>query len=187
MAPLMVKAGVTRQQVEDDSVRLTVQGQIRFVELVADALQDDLLGFHLARDYDLREIGLLYYVLNSSELLGDAFRRAERYSTIVNEGVSLHVREGKELALTFTYVGVERLSDRHQIESWVTSLVRVCRQLTNRRLLPSSVRFVHRRKGGVPSWTSSWAAMSYLAPIRMRSHFLKRSSRCPSSRRSVPQ
>ena len=89
VAPLMVKAGVTRQQVEDDNVRLTVQGQIRFVELIADALQDDLLGFHVARDYDLRELGPLYYVLNSSELLGDALRRAERYSTIVNEGVSL--------------------------------------------------------------------------------------------------
>jgi Arabinose-binding domain of AraC transcription regulator, N-term len=72
VAPLMVKAGVRRQQVEDDSVRLTVQGQIRFVELIADALQDDLLGFRLARDCDLREIGLLYHVLNSSELLGDA-------------------------------------------------------------------------------------------------------------------
>jgi len=150
VAPLMVKAGVTRQQVEDDSVWLTVQGQIRFVELLADALQDDFLGFHVARDYDLREIGPLYYVLNSSELLGDAFRRAERYSTIVNEGVCLHLREGKELAVTFAHVGVERLSDRHQIEAWVTSLVRICRQLTGRRLLPSRVRFVHRRKGGCP-------------------------------------
>ena len=49
VVPLMVKAGVTRQQVEDDSVRLTVQGQIRFVELVANALQDDFLGFHELR------------------------------------------------------------------------------------------------------------------------------------------
>ena len=149
VAPLMVKAGVTRKQVEDDSVRLAVKGQIEFVELIADALHDDCLGFHLARDYDLREIGLLYYVWNSSKLLGDAFRRVERYSTIINEGVSLHVRsDGKDLALTTTYVGIKRLSDRHQIEFWVTSLVRICRELTNRHLLPSCVRFVHRRTGG---------------------------------------
>src|SRR5262245_1166408 len=147
--PFMVKAGVTRQQVEDDSIRLTVQGgQIRFVELIADALQDDLLGFRLARDCDLRELGLLYYVLNSSELLGDAFRRGARYSAMVNEGFSLHLREGTELAVNFTYVGVERRSDRHQIEAWVTYLVRLSRQLTNQHLSPSSVRFVHRRKGG---------------------------------------
>ena len=147
--PLMVKAGVTRNQVEDQSVRLAVKGQIKFVELVADALHDDLLGFHIGCDYDLREIGLLYYVWNSSELLGDAFRRVERYVSIANDGVSLRVRsDGNDLALTFTYVGVKRLSDRHQIECWVTSLIRICRQLTNRHLRPSSVGFVHRRNGG---------------------------------------
>jgi hypothetical protein len=54
---------------------------------------------------------------NSSELLGGALRRAERYGTMVNEGVSLRVREGKEIVVTFTYVCVERLSDRHQIEA----------------------------------------------------------------------
>jgi AraC-like DNA-binding protein len=148
VAPLMIKAGVTGKQIEDDSVRLTVKGQIKFVELLADALHDDLLGFHLARDYDPREIGLLHFVLNSSDLLGDALRRAERYSTIVNQGMSLRVHEGKELSVTFKYVGVERLSDRHQIEFWVAGLVRGCRQLTRRRLQPSYVGFVHRRKGG---------------------------------------
>jgi len=65
-------------------------------------LHDDLLGFHLAHDVDLREIGLLYYVLNSSDLLGDAFRRGERYCSLINEGVRLRVREGKELALVVT-------------------------------------------------------------------------------------
>jgi AraC-like DNA-binding protein len=147
---LMVKAGVTRQQVEDDSVRLTVQGQIRFVELVANALQDDFLGFHLAKSFDLREMGLLYYVAASSESLGDALRRLERYSTIGNEGVTLQVREGEDLAITFHYVGVGRHSDRHQIESFFTLLVRLSRQLTNRRLLPNRVSLCHRRKGGCP-------------------------------------
>jgi AraC-like DNA-binding protein len=146
----MVKAGVTRQQVEEEDVWLTVQGQIKLAELIADALQDDLLGFHLARDADLREIGLLYYVLNSSDRLADAFRRGERYCSLINEGVRLRVREGKELALVVTYVGVARRSDRHQIEAWVTFLVRVCRQITNRHLLPCRVSFVHRREGGSP-------------------------------------
>ena len=147
VAPLMAKAGVTSRQVEDDDVRLPVAGQIKFLELIANALQDDFLGFHLARDFNLRAMGLLYYVLNSAELLGDAFKRAERYSAIVNEGVSLHVREGNELGMTFTYVGVERLSDRHQIEFWATSLVRMCRHQTGRHLSPSRVKFLHHRHG----------------------------------------
>jgi len=150
VTPLMMKAGVTRQQVEEENVWLAAQGQIKLVELIADALQDDLLGFHLGRDADLREIGLLYYVLNSSDSLGDALRRGERYCSLINEGVRLRVREGKQLALVVTYVGVERSSDRHQIEAWVTFLVRVCRRITNRHLLPCFVSFVHRREGGSP-------------------------------------
>jgi AraC-like DNA-binding protein len=148
VAPLMTKAGVTSQQVEDDDVRLPVAGQIKFIELIATALQDDFLGFHLARDFDLRAMGLLYYVLNSAELLGDAFKRAERYSAIVNEGVSVRVREGNELGVTFAYVGVERLSDRHQIEFWATSVVRMCRHQTGRHLSPSSVKLLHHRRQG---------------------------------------
>jgi AraC-like DNA-binding protein len=150
VAPLMANAGVTRQQVEEDDFELPAEDQIKFVELIADALQDDLLGFHLACDLDLRELGLVYYVLNSSDFLGDALRRAERYCAIINEGVRLRVSGGEELALDLKYVGVKRLSDRHQIEAWVTSLVRICRQITNRQLLPCIVSFVHRREGGSP-------------------------------------
>ena len=97
VAPLMAKAGVTSQQVEDDDVRLPVAGQIKFLELIANALQDDFLGFHLARDFDLRAMGLLYYVLNSAELLGDAFKRAERYTTIVKKAFPCMYARAKRL------------------------------------------------------------------------------------------
>src|SRR5215475_4736022 len=61
VAPLMAKAGVTWRQVEEEDLWLPAEGQVRFVELIADALHDDLLGFHIACDVDLREIGLIYY------------------------------------------------------------------------------------------------------------------------------
>ena len=144
--PLLSKAGLSVEQIDDRSARLKVRSQIKFLQLAADALQDDLLGFHLARDYDLREIGLLYYVLASSEVLNDALHKAARYSGITNEGVSLKFRGGREAAIALDYIGVERRSDCHQIEFWLLSLVRLCRQLTNRRLIPSRIRMVHHRK-----------------------------------------
>jgi AraC-like DNA-binding protein len=144
--PLLSKAGLSVEQIDDRGARLKVRSQIRFLELAADALQDDLLGFHLARDYDLREIGLLYYVMASSEVLNDALQKVARYSGITNEGVSVKFRAGKEAAIVLDYVGVERRSDCHQIEFWLLSLVRLCRQLTNRRLIPSRIRLVHRRR-----------------------------------------
>lgn len=145
-APLLRKAGLSVEQISDRNVRLKVRSQIKFLELGAVALQDDLLGFNLARDVDLREIGLLYYVLASSEVLNDALRRAERYSGITNEGISLKLRSNRDVAITLVYVGVDRRSDRHQIEFWLVSLVRLCRQLTNRRLVPRRIRVVHHRK-----------------------------------------
>jgi AraC-like DNA-binding protein len=145
-APLLTKAGLSVEQISDRNVRLKVRSQIKFLELGAVALQDDLLGFNLARDVDLREIGLLYYVLASSQILNDALRRAERYSRITNEGVSLKLRSTSDVVITLGYVGVDRRSDRHQIEFWLVCLVRLCRQLTNRRLVPRRIRVVHHRK-----------------------------------------
>jgi AraC-like DNA-binding protein len=129
----------------DHHARIDVHDQIKFVDLVADALRDDFLGFHLARDFELRNLGLLHYVLASSQTLGDALHRVERYSSIVNEGVSFNYHTGKDVAIVLHYAGVARHSDRHQIECLATILVRSCRELTGRQLVPVRAKFAHRR------------------------------------------
>jgi len=114
--PLLKSAGITQLQIDDPAARLNVRDQISFLNLAADALRDDLLGFHLAQSCELRAIGLLYYVAASSETLGQALQQAARYSTIVNEGVSLKYGNGDDAGITFHYVGVSRHLDRHQME-----------------------------------------------------------------------
>jgi AraC-like DNA-binding protein len=148
--PLLRKAGLTPRQIDDRNARIAVKHQVRFLELAAVALQDELLGFHLAQSFDLRAIGLTYYVMASSDSLIEALRRAARYSTIVNEGIALRLRDEDDLGITFDYVGVARSADRHQIEFWMTALVRVCRQLTGRRLSASRVSLMHRRDTVAP-------------------------------------
>ena len=143
---LLRKAGLTRQQIDDPRARLPVKSQIRFVELAAKALDDEYLGFHLAQKFDLRMGGLFYYVLASSDTLGEALQRGARYSTIVNEGVTLRLREAKGIRINFEYAGVSRHSDRHQIEFSMVALIRIWRQLTNRHLQASRVSFTHRRR-----------------------------------------
>jgi AraC-like DNA-binding protein len=142
---MLRQAHLTRQQIEDPAVRLRVGDQISFLNLVADALKDDLLGFHLARVADLREIGWLYYVASSSENLGEALQRGARYSSIANEGVSLGYTDNKEVSMEIRYVGVSRHLDRHQIEFIAAILVRMCRQLSGLQIVPSHVQFVHSR------------------------------------------
>jgi AraC-like DNA-binding protein len=145
LKPLLKKAGLTDQQIKDRGARVAVQHQIQFLNGVANALGDEFLGFHLAQLPDLRELGLLFYVAASSETLGDALQRAARYSSIVNEGVSLKCFKGGDIRMVFEYVGVARHSDRHQIEFLMTALIRLCRQLSGLRLTPSRARITHRR------------------------------------------
>jgi len=142
---LLKKAGLTSQRLKDRKARLPVQNQIQFLNLTANALQDEFLGFHLAQLPDLRELGLLFYVAASSETVGDVLLRAARYSSIVNEGLSLRCLEAEDIRLAFDYVGIARHSDRHQIEFFMTVLIRLCRQLTGRRIAPSRARLTHRR------------------------------------------
>jgi AraC-like DNA-binding protein len=147
---LLRKAALTRQQIDDRDARLNVKDQVRFLDLAAAALHDDFLGFHLAQSFDLRTIGLIYYVMASSDVLIEALRRAARYSRIINEGIALQLREEDDVGIVFDYVGVARSSDRHQIEFWMTALARICRQLTGRRLSTTRVSLMHRRGDVTP-------------------------------------
>ncbi|HXZ22939.1 MAG TPA: AraC family transcriptional regulator ligand-binding domain-containing protein [Pseudolabrys sp.] len=142
---LLHQSGLTARAIKDKDTPLGVRNQIRFVELVADAVGDKILGFHLAHVYDPREIGLLYYVAASAENLWESLLRVERYSALANDGIVLTVRKGNLLRIQFQYAGVPRHTDTHQVEFWLASLVRICRRLTNRDLKPIHVRIMHPR------------------------------------------
>jgi AraC-like DNA-binding protein len=145
IGPLLKKAGLTRQHVQNPALRLSVKSQIAFLDLVAEAAEDALLGFHLAQTFDLRKIGMLYYVMASSDTLGDALQRTARYSKIVNEGVHLGYRKNRRLTIEFEYVDVARHRDRHQIEFFMALLVRLVRELSGHKLSAESVKVTHHR------------------------------------------
>jgi len=152
-APLLMRAGLTPELMADPGERLSVQSQIRLLNEAAIALKDDCLGFTLARDFDLREIGLLYYVMASSQTLGEALKRVARYSKVTNEALVFGYQEGNKLALSLTYSGVPRHSDRHQIEFCMFAVLRICRVLTGLNLVPQQFSFSHYRSEGISDMT----------------------------------
>src|SRR4029077_18358347 len=105
VAPLLKRVGLTPELIADPEERLSVQSQIALLDEAAIALKDDCLGFTLARDHDPREIGLLYYVMASSQTLGDGLRRIARYSRITNESLVVGCREGNRLTINLSYAG----------------------------------------------------------------------------------
>ena len=108
MANVVSEAGLTVAELKEPSLRLEVRTQIKVLELAARELQDEFLGFHLARNFDLREIGLLYYVMASSNQLADALSNAERYCKINNEGVQLRFLSDRAAVIALDYVNVDR-------------------------------------------------------------------------------
>jgi AraC-like DNA-binding protein len=143
--PILQKAGITVRQIKDPRARIAVKDQIELLDLIAERLGDEFLGIRLAQKIDLRELGFLYYVLASSQSVGEALKRAARYSKLQNEGVAIRYRQGKVINLSLEYVGVPRRADRHQIEFIVTIILRICRHLAGREIMPITVGFVHRR------------------------------------------
>jgi len=142
---MVSRAELTLGLIDEPAHRLGVAAQIKLLDLAAQELGDEHLGFHLSQDFDLREIGLLYYVMASSETLAEALRNAARYSTLNNEGVLLSIDLDRATAIALHHLDVERQSDRHQVEFWLGALVRVCRRLTNNRLVPQLIRVRHHR------------------------------------------
>jgi AraC-like DNA-binding protein len=153
VTPLLGRVGLTPEHIADPEVRLSVQSQIALLDEAAIALKDDCLGFTLARDFDLRELGLLYYIMASSKTLGDALKRIARYSKITNEAIVVGYQQGNRLIIRLSYSGVPRHSDRHQMEFCMFAALRICRALTGENLVPQHFSISHYR----PECTSEMA------------------------------
>lgn len=149
LGPLLGEAGLHSNFLEDANLEVSARSQVTFLNLVADSLQDSLLGFHIARDFELRELGSFYYLLASSDAIGPAIDAATRYNFVMNEVVRVQQKKTNRFSITYDYFGLERHRDRHQLEFWITCTLRLCRHLTNMELIPSSVEIIHAQEGDV--------------------------------------
>ena len=94
--PLLAKADISLLKLGEEPKRVGAESQIRFLDIAAEALGDSALGLHLAQNFDLRECGMLYYVLAASPNLGEAIRNLARYLAVSNESIRLGVSERKK-------------------------------------------------------------------------------------------
>lgn len=162
---LLKEAGLPSNLLSENHVRVSVRSQILFLNMVAEAIKDNLLGFHIAQEFDLRELGPFYYVMASSEKLGDAISREAHYSSIVNEGLRISYQKTSVFTIDFEYIGVQRHLDRHEMEFWITCTLRKSRFFTNRGLTPAYVGFVHRHEGDLSEMERYFAcALNFGAP-----------------------
>lgn len=125
--------------------RVSAASQMEFLEMASDAAGDAWLGLSLADSFDLRELGMLYYVAASSHTLGEALRRIERYVRVGNEALVARLESGSWCCVSLSYAGVPRHKDKHQTEFLFVVLLRLCRQCVGQRIVPIGASFIHHR------------------------------------------
>jgi AraC-like DNA-binding protein len=143
--PLLAKAGISLLELGEEPKRVKAESQIRFLQIAAEALGDSALGFHLAQHFDLRECGMLYYVLAASPNLGEAIRNLARYLAVANESIRLGVSERTKSTVLAVNYKIPRLSDRLFAEYGYAVVLRAFRELTGRIVSPKAVTFIHGR------------------------------------------
>ena len=94
--PALSGAGVSRRQLSQDDIGLSVASQYRFLELAAAEADDQLLGMHVVAEMDIRAIGLLFYLTGSSRTVSEALENLARYSRTTNEALVAEISQQKD-------------------------------------------------------------------------------------------
>ena len=147
--PALFGAGLSRRQLSENDVGVSVASQYRFLELAAIEANDHLLGLHVATEMDTRAIGILFYLAGSSPTVSEALENLAHYSATSNEALVLEIfRQKDEVILAIRHV--QEFDERHQqfFELLALWFVRTLHTQTNLDFAPLRVTFTHPRDAG---------------------------------------
>ena len=65
----------------------------------------------------------------------------------MNEGVIQNFIDGRVIGIRTHFTGVSRYRDRHQVEFWTATMVRLLREFTGVHVTPQRVSFAHPASG----------------------------------------
>jgi AraC-like DNA-binding protein len=145
--PLLAKAGINRHQLAEPPRRIAAEAQTRFLDLASRALADPRFGFHLAQTFDLRECGIIYYLMAASRDRREALSHLARYLAVSNESLQLHVTPSGDHTLIRVTYRLSRHTDRQFAEWGSVVLVRALRELADLKLSLQRVTYAHERAG----------------------------------------
>jgi AraC-like DNA-binding protein len=138
------QAGLTPLRVSDPDRRIPFRQHAQLFEAAAEATKEPYLGLKLGAKVQFEEVGLLGYVALNSPTFGQALENIARYHRVLTEGFRLGLEVDQHHAV-FAAVPADPTAvvGRQVVEFAACLLVRLCRQLTARKLAPLWVQFVH--------------------------------------------
>jgi len=144
--PSLLGAGISRSQLSQDDIGLSVGSQYRFLELAAAEADDSLLGLHVAAEMDIRAVGILFYLTGSSRTVSEALENLVRYSQTTNEALVGEIsRQNDEVILAIRHLQEFNESHRQFFELLALWFIRTLHKETNRDFTLSRVTFTHAR------------------------------------------
>jgi AraC-like DNA-binding protein len=147
--PALFGAGLSRRQLSENDIGVSVASQYRFLELAATEANDPLLGLHVASEMDMQAIGILFYLTGSARTVSEALESLAHYSATTNEALVLEIfRHKDEVILAIRHV--QEFDEPHQqfFELLALWFVRTLRRQTNPDFAPLRVTFTHARDAG---------------------------------------
>jgi AraC-like DNA-binding protein len=143
---LLAKAGLRRADIADPETRVPYPAVLRLIEHAAAVTGDASYGLQLGAARDLRDGGLLGFVMLNSPTLIDALTNLQRYYRILGEGEDFEIeRAGPMATLRFREADPALRGLRHNSDYIAAMLVRACRDMTRKRIAPDRVTFIHSR------------------------------------------
>ena len=145
--PALNGAGLSRRQLSQDDIGVSVASQYRFLELAASEANDPLLGLHVAEAMDIAAIGILFYLTGSSRTVSEALENLVHYSKTTNEALVVDIsRHQDEVTLTIRHVQELDEPKMQFFELLALWFLRTLHKETNRDFAPLHVTFTHARK-----------------------------------------
>jgi hypothetical protein len=144
--PALIGAGISRRQLSQDDIGLSVASQYRFLELAAAEANDQLLGLRVAAEMDIRAIGILFYLTEAAPTVSAALENLARYSRTTNEALVGEISRQKDEVI-FAIRHLQEFDEPHRqfFELLALWFVRTLHKETNRDFTPLRVTFTHAR------------------------------------------
>ena len=143
-ARILSQVGIDRARIETPGGRIPFARHAALLEAAAEDLADDLLGLRFGITRDVRDTGLIGYVVLNSSTYADAIRNFERCMRLFNEGYQIRMTiDGDTLALTVAPLD-SCVYGSSQVQDFAIALtLTASRTITNRSLVPIEAEVYH--------------------------------------------
>lgn len=177
---LIEAAGLRGVDLSDGDSRVSTSTQVALWQLIAKGISDPGFGVRMGASVNVRDAGLLGYVMQYSATLETALSRFVRYGRVLNDAVesTLERPDPQHVAISQTHP-VLGIGLPFSIDFRLAALLAICRQITGVEIEPFEVAFAYEMRASTIEH-----ARFFRCPLRFGRHtpslvFAERDMRLP--------